>query len=208
MIACWPKFKFALILIVILFIQLQMDFDQTQAIYDYEEEEEEQVKQVKTHAKKKEVNLKNTPFIIQDRMMHEWRSEWMNEWSWMHKYWLMDQMNVWALFRHEKRNQQSLGMWRCVQNKNGLIPTPTPRSPPPSGVNEDEGRLLSHIGRGGKPVLLQWYSRAGGYLEFKNWEVGVGKSVNIYTKIFVIMFFVSYNYTENGGQTTDFLWNN
>ena len=69
LIACWPKFKFALILIVILFIQLQMDFDQTQAIYDYEEEEEEQVKQVKTHAKKKEVNLKNTPFIIQDRMM-------------------------------------------------------------------------------------------------------------------------------------------
>ena len=59
-IACWPRFKFASILIVILFIQLQMDFDQTQAIYDYEEEEEEQVKQVKTHAKKKEVNLKNT----------------------------------------------------------------------------------------------------------------------------------------------------
>ena len=48
-----------------------MDFDQTQAIYDYEEEEEEQVKQVKTHAKKKEVNLKNAFFIIQDRMMHE-----------------------------------------------------------------------------------------------------------------------------------------
>ena len=71
LIACWPKFKFALILIVILFIQLQMDFDQTQAIYDYEEEEEERVKQDKTHAKKKEVNLKNTPFIIQDRMMHE-----------------------------------------------------------------------------------------------------------------------------------------
>ena len=48
-----------------------MDFDQTQAIYDYEEEEEEEVKHVKTHAKKKEVNLKNTSFIIQDRMMHE-----------------------------------------------------------------------------------------------------------------------------------------
>ena len=48
-----------------------MDFDQTQAIYDYEEEEEERVKQNKTHAKKKEVNLKNTSFIIQDRMMHE-----------------------------------------------------------------------------------------------------------------------------------------
>ena len=48
-----------------------MDFDQTQAIYDYEEEEEEQVKQVKTHAKKKEVNLNNAFFIIQDRMMQE-----------------------------------------------------------------------------------------------------------------------------------------
>ena len=71
LIACWPKFKFALILIAILFIQLQMDFDQTQAIYDYEEEEEERVKQDKTHAKKKEVNLKNAFFIIQDRMMHE-----------------------------------------------------------------------------------------------------------------------------------------
>lgn len=80
LMACWPKFKFALILIVILFIQLQMDFDQTQAIYDYEEEEEERVKQNKTHAKKKEVNLKNTSFIIQDRIVHEWRSEWMNEW--------------------------------------------------------------------------------------------------------------------------------
>ena len=75
LIACWPKFKFALILIAILFIQLQMDFDQTQVIYDYEEEEEERVKQDKTHAKKKEVNLKNTSFIIQDRMMHEGRSE-------------------------------------------------------------------------------------------------------------------------------------
>ena len=139
LIACWPKFKFALILIVILFIQLQMDFDQTQAIYDYEEEEEEQVKQVKTHAKKKEVNLKNTPFIIQDRMMHEWRSEWMNEWmnewSWMQKYWLTDWMNVWTLFRRDKRNQQSLDMWRHVQNKNGLIPTPHPLAPPPGGGN-------------------------------------------------------------------------
>ena len=57
LIACWPKFEF--VLTVILFIQLQMDFDQTQAIYDFEEEEEEQVKQDKTHAKKKEVNLKN-----------------------------------------------------------------------------------------------------------------------------------------------------
>ena len=71
LLACWPKFKFALILIVIQFIQLQMDFDQTQAIYDYEEEEEERVKQNKTHAKKKEVNLKNTSFIIQDRIVHE-----------------------------------------------------------------------------------------------------------------------------------------
>lgn len=69
LIACWPRFKFASILIVFLFIQLQMDFDQTQAIYDYEEEEEEQVKQVKTHAKKKEVNLKNT----------DWLTEWMHE---------------------------------------------------------------------------------------------------------------------------------
>lgn len=93
LIACWPKFKFALILIVILFIQLQMDFDQTQAIYDYEEEEEEQVKQVKTHAKKKEVNLKNTPFIIQDRMVHEWRSEWMNEWMIMNAEILTDWLN-------------------------------------------------------------------------------------------------------------------
>lgn len=93
LIACWPKFKFALILIVILFIQLQMDFDQTQAIYDYEEEEEERVKQDKTHAKKKEVNLKNTPFIIQDRMMHEWRSDWMNEWMIMNAEILTDWPN-------------------------------------------------------------------------------------------------------------------
>ena len=32
---------------------------------------------------------------------------------------------------------------------------PHPRPPPASGVNQDEGRLLSDIGRGGKPVLLQ-----------------------------------------------------
>ena len=135
MIACWPKFKFALILIVILFIQLQMDFDQTQAIYDYEEEEEEQVKQVKTHAKKKEVNLKNTSFIIQDRMMHEWRSEWMNEAMNDHECINTDWLTEWMYELYFDVIREISRAWACgdvYKTKMGQCRPPTPRPPVPS----------------------------------------------------------------------------
>lgn len=53
--------------------------------------------------------------------------------------------------------------------------------PPPTvvGVNQDEGRFLSHTGWGGKPVLLQWYSRARGTWNLRIGAGGIWKSVNI-----------------------------